>query len=267
MTIRRETRDRVALLIIDRPALRNAVDPATAQALFQAMQTVDQDTSIDATILTGAEDAFCAGFDLKAAGSVAARSWIDACAIPKGWDDPIAAPLPSPMGPARLIPVKPVIAAVEGYAVAGGMELALWADLRVVAEDAVFGVFCRRWGVPLIDGGTVRLPRLVGQGRANDLILTGRPVAAKEAAAIGLAERVCPPGRALETAFDLALGLSRFPQACLRADHRAARPDPASLAAALTREWRGVAAFYSEGRDGAARFAAGLGRGGAFDRI
>ena len=160
-----------------------------------------------------------------------------------------------------------VVAAIEEPAVAGGMELALWCDMRVMGEGAQFGVFCRRWGVPLIDGGTVRLPRVVGQGRANDLILTGRAVDADEAARIGLADRVVAQGAALEAATDLADSLTRFPQGCMRADHLSARLPPAELAAGLRREWRSAGMVKAEGVAGAVRFAAGAGRGGAFDGI
>ena len=254
-------------ITINRPDARNAVNPATAQALFEAFVAFEADPQLQVAILTGAHDAFCAGFDLKTAADGSARSWMASLDIPKGWRDPIAQPLPGPMGPSRLMLRKPVIAAVEGPAVAGGMELALWCDMRVMSKPAVFGVYCRRWGVPLIDGGTVRLPRIVGQGRANDLILTGRPVASSEAARIGLADRVCARGQALEEARDLALSLTRFPQACLRADHMSARLPPKALAKALRREWRSASVFGSEGAQGAARFAAGKGRSGDFDAI
>lgn len=171
------------------------------------------------------------------------------------------------MGPSRLLLAKPVIAAVEGYAVAGGIELAAWCDMRVVSDSTSFGVFCRRWGVPLIDGGTVRLPRLLGQGRANDLILTGRPVGAEEAYRMGLADRVVPEGEALATAMELAESLSRFPQACMRADFASARVGGKELAQAIRREWASFATFAAEGAAGAARFAAGKGRGGDFGDI
>ncbi|MEE4347695.1 MAG: enoyl-CoA hydratase-related protein, partial [Paracoccaceae bacterium] len=172
-----------------------------------------------------------------------------------------------PMGPSRLMLSKPVIAAVEGPAVAGGMELAAWCDMRVMAEGAVMGIYCRRWGVPLIDGGTFRLPRVVGQGRANDLILTGRPVDPQEAYAMGLADRVVPQGQALAAALDLAQTLTRFPQGCMRADFLSARMPPADLAAALRREWASAAMFAAEGRAGASRFAGGQGRSGRFDDL
>lgn len=267
MTLLSETRGALRVLTLNRPQARNAVDPATARALYDACLAAEADDAIAALVLTGAEGAFCAGFDLKTAADGRAAGWIAALDIPDDWTDPVAQPLPGPMGPSRLMLSKPVIAAIEGPAVAGGLELAAWCDLRVMAEGAVAGVFCRRWGVPLIDGGTVRLPRILGQGRANDLILTGRPVAAEEAARIGLADRVVPKGGALAAALDLAEGLARFPQACLRADHLSARMPAADLAAALRREWRSVTAFDAEGRAGAARFAAGHGRAGRFDDL
>ncbi|MCL4675554.1 MAG: crotonase/enoyl-CoA hydratase family protein, partial [Pararhodobacter sp.] len=220
-----ETRGRVRLVALDRPEARNAVDPALARALYQAMRDADGEDAVDAVVLTGT-GGFCAGFDLKSAAGGAGAAWIESLAIPPDWNDPIAQPLPGPMGPSRLMLSKPVIAAIEGAAVAGGMELALWSDIRIMAEDALFGVFCRRWGVPLIDGGTLRLPRLIGQGRANDLILTGRAVKAAEALAIGLADRVVAPGAALSAALEYAEALTRFPQGCLRADFLAARPPP-----------------------------------------
>ncbi|GAB4266282.1 MAG: crotonase/enoyl-CoA hydratase family protein [Pararhodobacter sp.] len=257
-----ETRDRVRILRLYRPEARNAVDPALARALYDAALAVEAGDAVDVAVLTGGGGTFCSGFDLKAAASGAGAAWIAGLTPPKDWTDPIGQPCPGPMGPTRLMLSKPVIAAIEGHAVAGGMELALWCDLRVMAEDARLGVFCRRWGVPLIDGGTVRLPRVVGQGRANDLILTGRPIDADEAQRIGLADRVVAPGRALEAALALAKGLCGFPQACLRADFLSARMPPAELAAALRREWASAAIVLTEGVAGAARFAAGHGRGG-----
>ncbi|MGR3760108.1 crotonase/enoyl-CoA hydratase family protein [Roseobacteraceae bacterium NS-SX3] len=267
MTVTSETQGGITTITIERPELRNAVDPATARALYEAFLSFEADEGARVAVLTGAGGYFCAGFDLKAAGAGAADDWIGQLAIPDDWDDPIAAPLPGPMGPSRLMLTKPVIAAIEGHAVAGGMELAAWCDLRVMAEGAVTGVFCRRWGVPLIDGGTVRLPQILGQGRANDLILTGRPVGAEEALTMGFASRTCARGAALETAQALAADLVRFPQACMLADHLSARMPPAELAAALRREWRSAAAFAAEGRAGAARFAGGKGRGGDFAEI
>jgi len=255
------TEGRIRVVTLNRPEARNAVNPALARALFAAFRDFDTDPTVDTAILTGAGGQFCAGFDLKTVGAEGG-DWLDAVAIPPGWSDPVTQPIPGPMGPSRLMLSKPVIAAIEGFAVAGGLELALWCDLRVVASDATFGVFCRRWGVPLIDGGTVRLPAILGQGRANDLILTGRAVQADEALRIGLADRLAAPGHALAVALDLAEGLSRFPQLCLRADHLSARLAPEHLAAALRREWASAAMVRAEGAAGAARFAAGAGRGG-----
>jgi enoyl-CoA hydratase len=267
MTVTVDRRDRVGVMTITRPQARNAVNPATAQALFDAFMALEADEGIDVMILTGADGAFCAGFDLKTAADGSAADWIAAVHIPDGWTDPVAQPIPGPMGPTRLMLSKPVIAAIEGPAVAGGMELAAWCDMRVMAQGAVMGVYCRRWGVPLIDGGTFRLPRVVGQGRANDLILTGRPVEAGEASAIGLADRIVPQGQALPAALELAASLSRFPQGCLRADFLSARMPPAELAAALRREWASAAMFAAEGRAGATRFSQGQGRSGRFDDL
>ncbi len=262
MTVAVTTQGRVRVVSVQRSAARNAVDPATARALFAAFTDFDADPAVDVAVLTGA-GGFCAGFDLKAAAGREGADWIAGLDLPADWN-PMEDPRPGPMGPTRLMLSKPVIAAVEGYAVAGGMELALWCDLRVVAESATFGIFCRRWGVPLIDGGTVRLPRVVGQGRANDLILTGRAVAAVEAQAMGLADRVVPEGQALAEALRLAESLTRFPQACMRADFLAGRMEAAALGAALRREWASAAAFLAEGAAGAAQFAGGAGRGGVF---
>src|SRR5271166_1615135 len=194
----------VTVVTIDRPERRNAVDSVCADQLREAFSAFDEDDERSVAVLTGANGSFCAGADLKA--------------VAEGDRRPIPDQGPAPMGPTRLTISKPVIAAVEGYAVAGGIELALWCDLRVAAEDAVFGVFCRRFGVPLVDGGTIRLPRLVGMSRALDMILTGRPVAAAEALSIGLANRVVPRGQSRAAAEQLALDLAAFPQTCLRAD-------------------------------------------------
>lgn len=259
-----ETRGRVRVITLNRPEARNAVNPELARALYDEMLAFDTDPGTDVAVLTGAGGAFCAGFDLKAAAGGEGADWIAGLDIPGDWTDPAAQPLPGPMGPSRLMLSKPVIAAIEGPAVAGGMELALWCDMRVMGAGAKFGVFCRRWGVPLIDGGTVRLPVLVGQGRANDLILTGRAVDPDEALRIGLADRVVAQGAALEAALELAASLTRFPQGCLRADHLSARMPPAELAARLRREWTSAGMVLAEGVAGAARFAAGAGRGGSF---
>ena len=246
----------VTVVTIERPARRNAVDFATAQALFNAFVAFDADPRASVAVLTGAGGHFCAGADLKALAQGERPN-----RVAEEGDF-------GPMGPTRLQLEKPVIAAVEGYAVAGGLELALWADLRVAAAGAVFGVFCRRFGVPLVDAGTVRLPRLIGQSRAMDLILTGRPVDAQEALAIGLANRVVADGAALEAAIALGRQLADFPQTCLRNDRRSALEQWAlpwdQAIAHETRLGRQTIA-HGETAAGAARFAAGEGRGGAFE--
>lgn len=239
----------VTIVTIDRPEKRNAVDPDTAAALRDAFAGFAADDDARVAILTGNSGHFCAGFDLGAVGTTRYD--------PDG---------PGPMGPTRMLVEKPVIAAVEGHAVAGGLELALWCDLRVAAASAVFGVYCRRWGVPLIDGGTVRLPRIVGQGRALDMILTGRPVAAGEAHRIGLADRVVADGEALATAIELAKQIAAFPQICMNSDRLSAyRQWDFDLAAALAYEAHaGVAPLPEGAAAGARRFTEGAGRGGSF---
>ncbi|MEM8917659.1 MAG: crotonase/enoyl-CoA hydratase family protein [Pseudomonadota bacterium] len=207
MSVECETRSDIVIITINRPERRNAVDGPTAQLLFDAFERFDQDESLNIAILQGADGNFCAGADLQAV------------AAGKGNTVEKTGPL-APMGPTRMRLSKPVIAAVEGYAVAGGMELALWCDLRVMAASARFGIFCRRFGVPLIDMGTIRLPRLIGQSRASDLILTGREVGSEEALAIGLANRVSEDGAALEMALELAGQISAFPQLCMRNDRK-----------------------------------------------
>lgn len=249
MSVLVESDGPVTIVTIDRPARRNAVDPETAVALRSAFTAFAADESARVAILTGSEGHFCAGFDLNAVGS----SRYD----PDG---------PGPMGPTRMLLEKPVIAAVEGHAVAGGLELALWCDLRVAAASAVFGVYCRRWGVPLIDGGTVRLPRIVGQGRALDMILTGRPVAADEAQRIGLADRVVPDGEALGVAIDLAKQIAAFPQICMNSDRLSAyRQWDFDIEGALAHEAHvGLAPLREGAAAGARRFTQGAGRGGSF---
>ncbi len=204
MTVRIERTGEVATVVLDRPDVRNAVDGPTARALFEAFEDLDTDDGVDAVVLWGAGGTFCSGADLSALGT------------PRG--NRVESDGPGPMGPTRMMLSKPVIAAVEGYAVAGGLELALWCDLRVAARSAVFGVLCRRWGVPLVDGGTVRLPRIVGLSRALDLILTGREVGTEEATAIGLVDRVVPDGTAREEAEALARRIASFPRTCMRND-------------------------------------------------
>jgi len=239
---------------------RNAVDPETAGLLREAFLAFDADDSRSVAILTGRGGTFCAGYDLKVA---ATRDPARAAAALNN------ATGPGPMGPTRHLLSKPVIAAVEGYAVAGGLELALWCDLRVASESAKFGVFCRRWGVPLIDGGTVRLPRLIGHSRALDMILTGREVGAREAFGWGLANRLVPEGQALVEAVALARQLAKFPQTCLRSDRRSSYEQwSLDSAAALINEARcGGPALQAEARSGAARFASGKGRSGNFGDI
>ena len=239
----------VTIVTIDRPARRNAVAPETALALRDAFAAFAADADARVAILTGSEGHFCAGFDLNAVGG----SRYD----PDG---------PGPMGPTRMLLEKPVIAAVEGHAVAGGLELALWCDLRVAAASAVFGVYCRRWGVPLIDGGTVRLPRIVGQSRALDMILTGRAVAADEAQRIGLADRVVADGEALAAAIELAKQVAAFPQLCMNSDRLSAyRQWDFDIEGALAHEAHaGVAPLRDGAAAGAKRFTEGTGRGGSF---
>ena len=245
----------VFTITLNRPDKRNAVDGPMAAQLLAAFETFEADDRLRVAVLWGAGGHFCGGADLAAIGDPARRNAVD----PQGQG-------PGAMGPTRLALSKPLIAAVSGYAVAGGLELALLADLRVVERDAIFGVFCRRWGVPLIDGGTVRLPRLIGMGRALDLILTGRPVGAEEALAIGLANRLVENGEALAAAQALAHELAAFPQACMLADRQSAyRQWELPLAEALRQEGaRGVDVVFREGLAGAARFVGGAGRHGAF---
>lgn len=237
--------------MLDRPAQRNAIDRAAADALFAAFSAFDADPSASVAVLWGAGGTFCAGADLKA--------------IAAGAPNRVEADGPGPLGPTRMRLQKPVIAAIAGHAVAGGLELACWCDLRIVEESAILGVFCRRFGVPLIDGGTVRLPKIIGLGRALDLILTGRPVAATEALAMGLANRVVPDGTSREAAEALARQLAALPQACLRSDRASvydalALPEVEALAAELH---HGLRALSTESAAGAARFARGAGRHGA----
>lgn len=241
------------VIAINRPERRNAVDSATALALHDAFAAFEADETALVAILTGEGGCFCAGADLKA--------------LAEGDRREMRADGPGPMGPTRMTLSKPVIAAIEGPAVAGGLELALWCDLRVMASDAVLGVYCRRFGVPLIDGGTFRLPRLIGHSRAMDLILTGRRVHAPEAQEIGLANRVCEPGRALPTALALAHEIAAFPQACLRGDRASALAQwGLDEAGALAREFEIGLATIATGETvaGAGRFADGEGRHGRF---
>jgi enoyl-CoA hydratase len=266
MTVRIEKQGKVWTVVHSRPEAKNAMDPASADALERAFLAFDADPEAAVAVLWGEGGAFCAGFDLKHAAGSSSGDSLDALAFPA---DPRAAAPRGPMGPTRLELDKPVIAAVAGPAVAGGFEIALWCDLRVMEASAYFGVYCRRWGVPLIDGGTVRLPRIVGRGRALDLILTGRKVEAGEALRINLCEQVVPDGQSRQRAEALAHEIARFPQACMRADRRSVyRQEGQSLREAMRYEWtNGVPAFRAEGAAGAARFASGKGRGGNFSDI
>ncbi|HEY1616950.1 MAG TPA: crotonase/enoyl-CoA hydratase family protein [Streptosporangiaceae bacterium] len=251
MPVRVDRSGPVTTVVIDRPEVRNAVDGPTAAALAEAFADFDADPDAAVAVLAGAGGTFCAGADLKAVGTASGN-----------WTEPDG---PGPMGPTRMRLSKPVIAAVSGHAVAGGLELALWCDLRVADDDAVFGVFCRRWGVPLIDGGTVRLPQVVGLGRAMDMILTGRPVPATEAFEMGLVSRLVPAGTARKAAEQLARDIAGLPQACLRSD-RASALDGMSLglADAMAAEFRyGMATLADPGVvAGVSRFRGGAGRGG-----
>jgi len=254
MPVRTETSGHVYTVIIDRPEAKNAVDGPTAALLADAFRHFDADPNLRAAVLWGDHGTFCAGADLKAAGSERGNRVGD-----KG---------DGPMGPTRMKLSKPVIAAVSGFAVAGGIELACWCDLRVAEEDATFGVFCRRWGVPLIDGGTVRLPRLIGLSRAMDLILTGRAVSAKEALDIGLVNRLVPKGQARQAAEQLAREISEFPQMCMRGDRLSAiEQEHMDLDAAILNELQhGKRAISSpEMLTGLTRFRGGAGRHGKFE--
>ena len=268
MPVRIEQNDRVLTVIQSRPEVRNAVDHEHADALFDAFVAFDANETADVAVFWGEGGAFCAGGDLKslAARGIATaenRSTHGSLEFPK--DD---SPVPrGPMGPSRLKLSKPVIAAIEGPAVAGGMELALWADCRIMAEDAYMGVYNRRWGLPLTDGGTVRLPRLVGEGRALELIMTGRKVDAEECLRIGLCERVVPKGHARQVAEEMARAIVGFPQLSLRADRRSVYLQYGlAERAALEKEWYNCTGiFKAESAAGVARFAGGAGRHGDFD--
>jgi enoyl-CoA hydratase len=251
--VRYQTDGPVAIVTIDRPEVRNCVDGPTAAELAEAFRRFEADTERDVAVLAGAEGCFCAGADLKGIGEGRANR------VDEDGD--------GPMGPTRMLLSKPVIAAVEGYAVAGGLELAIWCDLRVAARDATFGVYCRRWGVPLADGGTIRLPRLIGQSHALDMILTGRGVAGEEAQRMGLVNRLVEPGQALAEAVELAKSLARFPQRCMRSDRLSALEQwSLDWEGALRNETRrGLEVIRSgETAEGAGRFARGAGRHGSF---
>ncbi|HVW40616.1 MAG TPA: crotonase/enoyl-CoA hydratase family protein [Amycolatopsis sp.] len=250
--VRIERTGPVYTVILNRPEARNAVDGPTAAALFRAFADFDADPAAAVAVLWGEGGTFCAGADLKAVGTERMNR--------------LAEDGPGPMGPTRMRLGKPVIGAVAGHAVAGGLELALWCDLRVAAEDAVFGVFCRRWGVPLIDGGTVRLPRLIGTSHAMDMVLTGRPVAADEALRMGLVNRVVPAGTERAAAEELAAQLARFPQTCLRNDRLSMlEQDGLTERDALSVEWQHGMVSFADAGPGVERFARGAGRGGSFE--
>lgn len=250
MSVRVEKTGPVTTVLLSRPETRNAVDGPTARALADAFRAFDADSEASVAVLCGEGGTFCSGADLKAIGTPSGNR-----VEPEG---------DGPMGPTRMRLSKPVIAAISGYAVAGGLELALWCDLRVAESDAVLGVFCRRWGVPLIDGGTVRLSRLIGESRAMDLILTGRPVSAVEAYEMGLVNRLAPPGESRAAAEQLAVELARFPQACLRNDRLSllAGADLPEGEAMETELAYGLQSLGADAAAGAARFAAGAGRHG-----
>ncbi len=266
MAVRVEKDGPVTVITLQRPDVRNAVDAATAHALHAAFVAFEHDADARVAVFHGAHGHFCAGWDLKSGARMAGEAQASVQQLLADLDYPVEAKEPrGPMGPSRLMLSKPVIAAISGAAVAGGMELALWCDLRVMAQDAYFGVFCRRFGVPLIDGGTVRLPRLIGQSRALDLILTGRRVDADEALAMGLANRVVPPGDARDAAVALARQIAAFPQHTLRADRLSALAQwDWPLEHALRREWASGSECLADALRGAARFADGEGRHGHF---
>lgn len=266
MTVHIEKDGEVTVITLDRPDVRNAVDSAHARALYEAFMAFDADDSAKVAVFHGAHGHFCAGWDLQFGAKLLREA--------QGGDAGVFAELEfqaedrkpaGPMGPSRLLLSKPVIAAVSGAAVAGGMELALWCDMRVMDDDAYFGVYCRRFGVPLIDGGTVRLPRLVGLGHAMDLILTGRKVEAAEALQMGLCNRVVPSGQALAAALELAQQLCCFPQKTMLADRLSAYTQwDMDLPHALHQEWERGKLCLGDGLQGAARFASGAGRHGKF---
>lgn len=267
MTVRVEVQGAVWTVIHSRYEARNAMDPRSARELFEAFSDFDADPDASVAVFWGEGGAFCAGWDLKAAAGLADNDdGVSALTFTKTNDGGHSR---APMGPSRMQLSKPVIAAVAGPAVAGGMELAMWADMRVMEENAYMGVYCRRWGIPLIDGGTVRLPRLVGQGRALDLIMTGRQVMADECERIGLCEYVVPEGQARVKAEELAHEIARFPQGCMRADVASAKAAYGmDLADALENEYvQSKAMVAAEGIAGARRFADGKGRSGDFDAI
>jgi len=271
MTVRIEKNDRVWTVIHDRPEARNAMDPESADALNQAFLDFDADDGADVAVLTGAGGYFCAGWDLKYAASLVAANKEENEKNRKNMDFPIGggAVHAGALGPTRLELGKPVIGAVEGPAVAGGLELALWCDVRVMAETAFMGVFCRRWGIPLMDGGSVRLPRAVGRGRALEIAMTGRKVLAEECLQIGLCEKIVPEGHAREAAEAMAHEIARFPQMAVRCDRRSIiETYGRDTREAMKIEWmNGLQATAQEGVFGAERFKGGVGRHGDFEKI
>ncbi len=259
----------IHVITLDRAKVRNAVDAATARELYAAFLEFDADADSKVAVFHGAHGHFCAGWDLQAGARLAQQAGAESAdpfaELDFSPQDRVAPGPPGPMGPSRMQLSKPVIAAVSGAAVAGGMELALWCDMRVMEQDAYFGVFCRRFGVPLIDGGTVRLPRLIGMGHAMDLILTGRKVEAAEALQMGLCNRVVPTGQALAAALALAQQLAEFPQQTMRADRMSAYTQwDLPLAQALHQEWQRGKQCIADGLQGALKFSAGAGRHGEF---
>ena len=263
-SVRVEKAGPVTVVTLDRPEVRNAVDAATARALYEAFVAFDADEEARVAVFHGANGHFCAGWDLQRGAELAREEGGSNVLAELDFQAGDKQPA-GPMGPSRLLLSKPVIAAVSGAAVAGGMELALWCDMRVMDDDAYFGVYCRRFGVPLIDGGTVRLPRLVGMGHAMDLILTGRKVEAAEALQMGLANRVVPKGNARAAAIELAQQLAKFPQKTMRADRMNAYEQwDKSLPEALHLEWERSKHCIADGLQGATRFAGGEGRHGKF---
>ncbi|MEM7216653.1 MAG: crotonase/enoyl-CoA hydratase family protein [Pseudomonadota bacterium] len=264
MSVRIEKNGSVWTVIHSRPEVRNAMDQEHATELYEAFREFDAEAEAKVAVFWGEGDAFCSGWDLKRASELSDENALKPYEFPDEGEPPMAA-----MGPSRLELSKPVIAAVSGPAVAGGMELAIWADMRVMEETAYMGVYCRRWGVPLIDGGTVRLPRLVGEGRAMDLVLTGRRVEAEECLRIGLCEYVVGAGEARQKAEELAHSISAFPQSCMNSDRRSMKSQHGlSLRDALRQEWHmSKQEVFSHGIKGAGRFASGKGRGGDFDEF
>ncbi|MBI3453893.1 MAG: crotonase/enoyl-CoA hydratase family protein [Rhodospirillales bacterium] len=264
--VRVEKKGPVTTVILDRPQVRNAVDPDTGRRLVDAFLAFEADPKATVAVFWGTDGAFCAGGDLKALSASKGRNWMKDLSFQENGNGELP---PGPLGPSRLQLSKPVIAAIAGPAVAGGMELALWCDLRVMEKTAYFGVYCRRWGIPLIDGGTVRLPRIVGMGRALDIILTGRKVTADEALRIGMCDRVVAKGKSRQAAETLAQEIARFPRECMLADRNSAhRQWSLPVREALRQEFNfGQSCLRNEGVAGAGRFVGGMGRHGDYGNI